>query len=181
MSASDAEPRVRPKRPSLAVVALVVVTVVMVAVSVILAVLFTVPLVTTERPSVAWFDWRGATSNYGSGIGRSATDYVFDSMLCGPAGGQNYSLSFVWQSSMANTSGTAYWQSVNKNLQATDHWLYWVNNTTAGGYSFPPSQLSFFCNEGYLVWCVWSSPSPGAVITMTVERAYNYAATVPIW
>jgi len=181
MSASDSEPQDRAKRPRLLVVTLVVTTVVMIAVSTIVATLFTVPLVKTQRTSVTWSNWRGTTANYNSGVGRSSTDYIFDSMLCGPTGGANYSLSFAWQSSMANTSGTAYWQTVNQDLQTTDHWLYWVNNTTGGGYSFPPSQLSFFCNEGYLVWCVWSSPLAGAVIMMTVESAYNYTTTVPIW
>jgi len=181
MSASEAEPQGRPKRFRLLVVALVVVTVVMVAISVTLTILFTVPLVTTERTGVSWFDWKGTTANYSSNPGPSYTDYVFDGGFCGPPSGENFSLSFVWQSTMDNTSGTAYYQTQNSDLQTTDHWLYWVNNTTAGGYSFPTSLLSFFCNEGFIVWCWWSSPSPGAVITMTVESSHNYTATVPIW
>ena len=181
MSASESRHQDRPRRSRLLLVALVVITVVMVATSVTLAVLFTVPLVKIERTAVTWSDWKGTTVNYSSKPGRSSTAFLFIAQLCGPPGGENYTLSFTWNSTMANTSGTAYWETVNPGVSLTIHWLYWVNNTTAGGYSFPTSLLSFFCNTGYMVWSVWSSPSPGAIITMNVESTHNYTATVPIW
>jgi len=161
---------------------LVWVVVALIIVILVLTVMFAVPIVKAERPSINWFAWNSTTEAIGPPGSPSYTTYVFVSALCAPAGAENYSLSFVWQSSAANTSAAAYWQTTTSTapFQITDHFLYRINDTSSGGYSFPSSDLSFFCNGGYDVTCAWDTPSPGAIITMNGEREYNYSTTVPI-
>ena len=165
-----AAPSPRPSRAF--TVALVVIIVVLVTLSVVLAVLYTVPMKKIERTDASWFGANLVTT----GTQPSEAAYVLPESLCAPSNAVgNLTISLVWQSSFVNTTAYFFWTTPPTPP------IYWVNNSSQGGYSFPPEVSTLLCHEQALVICHWYTSEPGATITLNGVREYNYTATEPLW
>lgn len=156
---------------------LVVIIVALVIASAVLVALFTIPIVKVQRTSVQWFGWSGISRG-----SSEAVEYDFlPSAFCGPPDAiGNLSLSVIWQSPVANTTAVFFWSS-GSIPDIIFHIVYWVNDSTQGGYSFPPGLSDFLCQTGNVVICHWYTPSPGAEIRLSGIREYNYTTSQPIW
>jgi hypothetical protein len=176
----DAQRQSDREGPRALTIALAVATAILAVLSIVLVVQYGVPTVRTERTSVAPFEWNGTTQYYPP---VNDTGFIFDpGTFCDPSNAiGNLTISLVWYSSVANTTGTAYWESTLPNLTTVYHFLYWTNHTSDGGYSFPPVDSSFFCIEGEPVRLAWFTPASGAVITLSGIREYSYSALEPAW
>jgi hypothetical protein len=140
-------------------------------------VLYAVPLVRVERTAT---EWSGAHELSGSENPPVAQYLIPASTFCSPSNAVgNVSISVVWLSGSLNTSAVFFWLTAG--TPPVGHFLYWVNNTTAGGYSFPPSTSSFLCDSSNLIYCHWYTPAAGVEITVSMTRTYNYTAMEPIW
>jgi len=159
-------------------VALVVIIVTLVILSVVLVVLYTVPMKKVEWIDASWFGTDLATT----GTQPSMAAYVFSpGFFCAPSNAiGNLTISLVWESSFANTTAFFFWLSPAPPTLIT-HEIYWVNNTSQGGYSFPPALSTFLCQDSDPIICHWYTAEPGAAITLTGVREYNNTATVPLW
>jgi hypothetical protein len=168
------------KRPAILTLILVVTTVTLLVFSIVLVVQYTIPTVRTERTSVEWFGWNGTTQ--GSNPAEAQYTGFFDSsVFCDPSNAiGNLTLSVIWQSSVVNTTAAFFWTSGSV-PDVIGHYVYWVNNTTQGGYSFPPSLADSLCSSGNNIICHWYTPSPGAKIALSGIREYNYTALQPAW
>jgi hypothetical protein len=148
---------------------------VLVVLTVVFAVLFTVPLVSTTRTSVEWFGWTGYTPTMaviGLGSGPAGSTCV-PSNAVGPL-----TISFTWKASTNITTARAWWSTGEFE---PIHIVYQVNNSSDGGYSLPPALLSFLCStENYLA-VQWMSGNAVILVTMSGVREYNCTTSVPIW
>jgi len=162
------------KRPRTLTITLVLIVVALVVISGVLVVQYTVPTVRTERTSVEPIGWAGATQ----GIAPAIAQYWFVStFFCAPTNIiGNLTVSVVWQSSAANTTAVFFYGGPN-----VFHFVYWVNNSAQGGYSFPPALSAFLCSSGNSVVCHWYTAVSGAEITLGGIREYNYTALGPAW
>ncbi len=178
---SGGNPLIQKRRPPLTIVLSVATTALIVLIAV-LMVLFTGPLGTADRTSVQWSGWQSRTGTIGPPF---ETAYFFTGPLAlGPAfchppnSVGNITVSFVWQSSVANTTARFFW-NVGSNL--APRWVYYVNNSAQGGYTFPPTLLSFLCTSRNVVDFQWFTPTQNAEITLSGVSVYNYTASQPIW
>ena len=162
-------------RPRALTITLVLIVAALVVLSIVLVVQYTVPTVRTERTSVESFGWTGATAGIAPDID---TQYWFVStLLCAPTNMiGNLTVSVVWQSSAANTTALFFYGE-----PSVFHFVYWVNNSAQGGYSFPPALSAFLCSSGNNIVCHWYTAVSGAEITLSGIREYNYTALEPAW
>jgi len=180
MSARTSETLERSRRPRVLVVALTVIVVILIALSITLVVMYTDPLKSVERTQTDWFGFSLKTQSEFAGGGPpfEAEDSMAN-YLCGPANAIGaYAVSFVWQSTSSNTSAVMFWESGSL-PHLVFHPVYWVNNTSSGGYSFPPGVASLGCHNPPF-WLSWTTPQAAQVTLNGVEQ-YNYTATEPIW
>jgi len=164
------------------VIARAVATAVLIVLSIVVAALFTVPLVSTQKTSVEWFGWHfqseGLGPPYEAGLPFTEFSTSGNGFCHPPNSVGNVTLSFVWQSSVANTTARFFW---NVGSGLTPQWIYYVNHTSQGGYTFPPALLSFLCTSYNLVEFQWFTPTQSDEITLTEVREYNYTTAEPIW
>jgi hypothetical protein len=153
---------------------------VLVALLFVVAVLFTVPLNSRTETSVRWIGWKGATpGGVGGNEGWAVYQYgIFNTSFCKPANAVgNLTLSFVWTSTYANTTARFLWGV----FAQVANYIYYVNDSSDGGYSFPSNLMAFLCETRNPVLFEWYTPMPGALITLEGVLAYNYTTTVPLW
>ena len=158
-------------------IVLAVLTSAMVILSTVLVVYYTVPLKKVERTDAYWFGSNLATI---SEAPASAHFYLDAGFFCAPSNAiGNLTISVVWQSSVANT--TTNWAWIWGLPPNENHFIYSVNNTSRGGYSFPPTVSTFLCGNDVPLTCAWITPRAGAIITLTGVKEYSYTATEPLW
>jgi hypothetical protein len=156
-------------------VVLAATTVALVVLSIVLVVLFTVPLVSTQKTSVEWFGWRGYTPT-GQVFG---LPYGPTGLTCAPPNAVGpLTVSFTWTASTNITNARMWWSTGEFE---PIHIVYQVNNTSAGGYSVPPVLLSYLCSSENSLTLQWTSNGAVALVTMSGIREYNYTSQQPIW
>ncbi len=158
-------------------IVLAILTIAMVILSIVLVVFYTVPLKKVERTDAYWFGGNLVTISVAPA---SAHFYLDAGFFCTPSNAiGNLTISLVWESSDANTTARMLW--ITGGPPTVNHVIYWVNNTSQGGYSFPPTLSNYLCETSNPITCVWVTSQPGVLITLTGVQEYNYTATVPLW
>ena len=181
---ADKDSHSLPERPPHARLtrALVVAVVALIVIIIAITAMFTVPIVRRQVTSTQWTEWHLVTGPT-PGQNETQNDLLAWPMLCDPSDAvSNLSVSLVWQSTSMNTTALFFWWNGNVEPPVTVHVVYWVNDSSSGGYSFPPSLSTMLCKSGGdQVVFRWITPYANAVIMVNMIQEYNTTALQPEW
>ncbi len=152
------------------------VTVALTVLVVVLVILFTFPLVATERPVVEWTGG-GAYAGNGGFWAEFDLGWPSGSTFCTPPNASGLTISLTWQASLNNTTARAWWSTNQYSINL----VYLASHSSQGGYSIPPALMAFFCNTEQPLTFQWNAGNSSVFVRYAVLREYNYTTLQPVW
>ena len=149
---------------------------------VVLVILFTFPLVATERPAV---EWTGGKAYAGNGGFWAEFDLGWPTSpgqplgyaFCTPPNASGLTISLTWQASRNNTTARAWWSTNQYSINL----VYSASNSSQGGYSIPPALMAFLCSTEQPLTFQWQAGNSSVFVRYAVLREFNYTALQPVW